>query len=291
VFERTCAILGRDPLNLSEDDLCMVIVLFAMTHTVRSVASFVSAIQNLWTEQGRGELPRGAAYKLTRRGLERLLGPADVVVRTRAVSVSELKSIVDSLDPSVPQDCVFALESIVAFFLCLRTEDHTGGRLLWGDVFMQRDGSVEFLLPPGKSVHFFRHVACAARTDSLDVRLWLERLALFVPVSSRTSEHPLFVTFVDVGDGYMQYHAVSRHHFIHTFKLAVQQVLGFDPALYAGYSLRRGGVTELLSQSCNMSAVKRHVGWTKGSNAVYDYYDHHGKQQLLQPTRLMGAVR
>lgn len=288
IFLAFCADFGKDPLAITEHDLCEAVVHFAMQHTVRSVASYVSAIQNLWMEAGLGDLPRGPAYQLTRRGLERLLGPADVVVRTRAISVAELKAIVDALNPACPEDIVFALELIVAFFLCLRTEDHTAGRLRWGDVYVQRDGSVEFLIPPGKSVRFFRHVACAARTDSLDVRLWLERLAAVVPAANRKAEHPVFVSFVAAGDGLVRYQAVSRNYFISDFKLAVQRVLGCDPALYAGYSLRRGGVTELLSRSCNMAAVKRHVGWTKDSNAVYDYYDHQGKPQMLNPTRLMG---
>jgi hypothetical protein len=288
VFIEFCENFGRDPLGLTEDDLCVCVVDFALGHTVRSVLSYVSAIQNLWDSEGKGPLPRGSAYLLTCRGLRRLLGTADVVVRTRALSLTELRSIIDTLDPTVPEDCCFALEMIVAFFLCLRTEDHVAGRLRWGHVYVQRDGSVEFLLPPGKIVKDYRHVACAARSDSLDVLLWLERLAGCVPAERRDLSEPLFVSFARAQDGGQRFWPISRNTFIHRLKAEVRRVLGVDPALYAGYSLRRGGVTELVAQNYHLSGVKRHVGWAAGSNAIYDYYDHHAKVQLLGPTRAMG---
>jgi hypothetical protein len=78
--------------------------------------------------------------------------------------------------------------------------------------------------------------------------------------------------------------SVTRRGFIRRLKEFVVDVLGFSPTLYAGYSLRRGGVT-LCS---NMPAVKRHVRWAKGSTAVFDYYSHTGKAQLLRPTLGMG---
>ena len=61
--------------------------------------------------------------------LFRLLGAADVVVRSKALLVSELQQIVMSLNITDPDDIVFECEIITAFFLCLRTEDHVGGRM------------------------------------------------------------------------------------------------------------------------------------------------------------------
>ena len=73
------------------------------------------------------------------KGLQRLLGSADVVIRSKALMASELKTIIASLNPSLASDVVFACQIIIAFFLCLRTctEDHVGGRLRWGNVFIQ----------------------------------------------------------------------------------------------------------------------------------------------------------
>ena len=273
---------------MTEDDLCLAAVHFTTGHTVKSLRSYMSAVQNLWHDQGLGELPRGRAFQMTVKGLERLLGIADVVIRTKALAVTELKQLIDSLDFTCPSDIVFACECITAFFLCLRTEDHVGGRLKWGHIFIQPDRSVEFLIPPGKKVKFFRHVALASRTDSLDLVSWLDRLAGLVPLERRGSTSPVFVSFAPARDGSIPLWAVTRRDFIFQFKLAVRTVLGFDPALYAGYSLRRGGVTELVQRCPSLPIIKRHVGWSANSSAVYDYYDHSGKEQMLRPTLLMG---
>jgi hypothetical protein len=91
--------LRADPLGVTEDDLCLAVVDYSMRHTVRSIRSYMSAIQALWDEEEIGQLPRGARYLATVAGLNRLLGAADVVVRSRAVSVQEILTIIDSLDP------------------------------------------------------------------------------------------------------------------------------------------------------------------------------------------------
>ena len=160
--------------------------------------------------------------------------------------------------------------------------------IIWGDLYIQKDGSVEFLIPPGKSCKFFRHVALAAREDALDLLTWLRRLATVVPIDCRGASAPLFVSFHRRAHHAVSVWCITRRTFIRRFKQAVEDVLGFSPILYAGYSLRRGGVTELLERCSNMAMVKRHVGWAKNSTALYDYYDHSGKLQLLRPTQGMG---
>ena len=57
-------------------------------------------------------------------------------------------------------------------------------------------------------------------------------------------------------------------------------MLGRSPALYAGYSLRRGGVTEMLMRGVPVPMVKQHVGWSVTSDAVMTYYDHSGHVQM-----------
>jgi hypothetical protein len=291
VFLQFCEDFNVDPWCITEDDLSLAVVFFAMNHTCRSVPSYLSAIQNLWTTEGLGPLPRGVALKHTVKGLIRILGSADVVIRTKALLVEELKCIIDSLDATNPTDIVFACECITAFFLCLRTEDHVAVRLRWGDIYVQADGSVEFVLPPGKRVRYFRHVALAARSDSLDLLTWLIRLCALVPSRYRSPQSPVFISFTPDSRGRLHYHSITRRAFIQRFKVLVEEVLGFSPTLYAGYSLRRGGVTELL-KNCggHLPMVKRHVGWSKDSNAVYDYYSHEGKAQLLRPTLGMGVL-
>ncbi len=62
----------------------------------------------------------------------------------------------------------------MAFFLALRTLDNADGRFRWGDVYPQKDGSVRFLLPSGKSVRRIRLVAVSARQGVFNALLsWL----------------------------------------------------------------------------------------------------------------------
>ena len=262
---------------------------FVMGHTVNSVPSYLSALQNLFSTAGAGPLPRGPKFLLFLRGLRRLLGPSDEVVRTRALSVQELEAILASLDWRNPDDVCFGAQLVVAFMLALRTEDHTDGRLRWGDLYPQADGSAEFLLAPGKSVRRFRRVAIAPKKGLLNAMSWVASLAEFVPAEVRARRaSPLFVSFKRARDGTRRFPPVSRSAFIARFKRTVATVLGYSPALYAGYSLRRGGVTEMLVAGVPLPVVKRHVGWAPGSDAPDTYFDHAGHLAMRIATRAMG---
>jgi hypothetical protein len=285
-LERFCEAFDLDPLRLDETSLAKVVLYFVLGHSVNSVPSFLSALQKVYTLSGAGELPRTPAFKMFQAGLVRLFGAADEVVQIKAISFSEVVTILRSLSWDSPEDVCFGAQMLTAFFLALRTEDHTGGRLLWGDIFPQ-DDYVQFRLAPGKSTRVFRKVAVAARSDNMDVRMWLARLASFVPPSHRAPNCPVFVSFAFSRDGVRRFPPLSRQAFITRFKSAVREVLGFDPHLYAGYSLRRGGVTALLSAGVPPAVIKRHVGWAPMSDAINAYYDHSGISQMLLPTRAL----
>ena len=160
----------------------------------------------------------------------------------------------------------FAAQIVVAFFLGLRTEDHVDGKMLWGDVYPQEDGSVEFLLAPGKSVRRYRRTAIAARSGVLSAIDWLSRLAELTPPEARVADEPIFSTLRPASaTAPAAYVPLPRSTFISRFKEAVRVVLKVDPVLYAGYSLRRGGVTEMLLSGVPVPMEKRHVGWAPGS--------------------------
>ena len=289
IFIDFCEDFGFDPLTVSEDELSMAAAHYVMGHTVKSVDSYMSALQDMYNNAGAGPLPRGPKYLHFVRGLKRLLGAADEVVRTKALGIEELQAILGSLDMTDVDDVSFGAEICVAFFLALRTEDHTDGRLRWGDVFPQADGSIEYLLPPGKSVRRYRRVATEARRGLLSAGDWLARLAALVPQATLAPNMPVFVSAVRTAQGGMRFPPRSRSKFVARFKRAVQDVLGFSPALYAGYSLRRGGVTEMLTRGVSVPVVKQHVGWSATSDAVMAYYDHSGRAQMRIPTAAMGS--
>jgi hypothetical protein len=251
----------------------------------------MSAVANLFASSGAdNELPRGRVYIQFCKGIMRLFGPADEVVRTRALGMDELGLILSQINLKSREQVCFGAQITVAFFLALRTEDHTDGRLRWGDVYPQADGSVEFLLPPGKSVRRFRRVCIAHRGGLFSAITWLRLLASLTPESARGHEQPIFSVFKPATiTAPARFDPISRSVFIFRLKEAVRVVLKVDPVLYAGYSLRRGGVTEMLLSGVPVPMVKRHVGWAPGSHAVNAYYDHHGRPQMRLPTARMGS--
>jgi hypothetical protein len=258
---------------------------FTLGHTVTSVPSYLSAIQHYWTAADAGPLPKGPAFKLFHRGLKRVFGTSDEVVRTTAISVEDLSTICSKLDMRDPNQVSFGCEIITAFFLALRTEDHVDGKLRNGDIFPHKDGSVAIVLAPGKSTHVFRHVVVAKRTDGLDLLTWLKALAAFKPHWARAFDRPVFVTFAKTAGGAQRCVHVSRAQFTARFKVAVRDSLGMNPAMHSGYSLRRGGVTAMIMAGTPAAIIKRHVGWSPGSEAIFLYYDHSGHANKLRPTK------
>jgi hypothetical protein len=108
-----------------------------------------------------------------------------------------------------------------------------------------------------------------------------------VPEAYRGKNDPVFVSFMPAGRIVIK----SRSVFVAEFKLKVAAVLGCNPALYAGYSLRRGGVTEMLSAGVPLAIINAHVGWAPGSTAHRTYYDHTGRLQMRIATAAMGGAR
>ena len=290
IYIAFCEAFDINPLAITEEELCRCCCHFALGHSVKSLPSYMAAVNNLYIESGiQEELPRGVKFIKFCKGIQRMFGSADEVVRTRALGLEELKAILEEVNVTCREQVTFAAQIVVAFFLALRTEDHTDGKLLWGDIYPQADGSVEFLLAPGKSVRRYRRTAIAAREGVLSAIGWLGRLAELTPAAARAPHMPVFSTWrpaTRTAQG--AFVPLSRSAFIYRFKESVRAVLKVDPVLYAGYSLRRGGVTEMLLSGVPVAMVKRHVGWAPGSEAVNAYYDHHGRLQMRLPTARMG---
>lgn len=290
-FIEFCQSFDIEPFLLTEEQLCMVAVFFCLGHTVKSLPSFMSAVQNLFLEAGAGPLPRSFAFHSTLRGMRRLLGAADEVVRTSSLSLDDIRRVLEAVDFSVGSEVGFGAQMLAAFFFCLRTEDHCEGRLHMGDVRALQDGSALFVFPPGKSVRHFRHAVSAYRPDGLDLVRWLRAYLSFLPAAVKAPGRPLFVSFRPSSDGRLLYAPMSASEFVRLLKLFVGRVLGRSPTLYSGYSLRRGGTTELIKAGVPLPVIKGHVGWAPGSNAIFSYYDHNGVEQMTLPTSSLPLTR
>ena len=83
----------------------------------------------------------------------------------------------------------------------------------------------------------------------------------------------MFVSFAATRAGGRGYWAASRSNFIIKLKSAVRRTLGVNPVLFSGYSLRRGGVTALISAGVPLPVLNGHVGWAAGSAMPFTYFD------------------
>ena len=63
------------------------------------------------------------------KGINRMFCSADEVVRTRAPGLEELVTILQAINLSCREQVAFAAQIVVDFFLGLRTEDHTDGKI------------------------------------------------------------------------------------------------------------------------------------------------------------------
>ena len=254
-----------------------------MGHTSGTLDSYASAIANLYLEAGAGELPRGQIFKLGVRGLKRIFESSDAPVQMLGLTLDDVADMLLPLDFKVAEDVSFGAQLLVGFFLALRPEDYTDGRLRWGDLGIEGDRSVQFYLPPGKSSSTWRRVAVAARTGLLNLAAWLTQLASFFPNSAKSPTCPVFVSFTRTGQA-VPLHALSRAKFIARLKKAASAVTGEPQHRFAAYSLRRGAVTAMLMARVPMPIIKAHAGWTPNSQAIHLYYDHHGREQQRMPT-------
>ena len=254
-----------------------------MGHSSTSLDSYASAIANLHMEAGAGELPRGQIYKLGVRGLKRIFESPDEPVQMLALTLDNVADMLRPLDFKVAEDVSFGVQILVGFNLALRPEDYTDGHLRWGDFAIERDGSVQFYLPPGKSSSTWRKVAVAAKTGLLNLAAWLIQQATFFPSYAKAPTRPVLVSFAHMGQA-VPLHALSRAKFIARLKKAASAVTGEPQHRFAAYSLRRGAVTAMLMAHVPMPIIKAHAGWTADSQAIHLYYDHHGREQQRMPT-------
>jgi hypothetical protein len=82
-----CQAFGLDPLKMGETELCYVALFFALSHSIHSLDSFLSAIAFAYGERDI-PFPRSPALKSLRRGLLRLFTTSDTPVRAYPITIN-----------------------------------------------------------------------------------------------------------------------------------------------------------------------------------------------------------
>ena len=108
-------------MALSSDDLCCVVLFFALSRSIHSIDTFMSALSHLYSNAGLS-LPRSLELKNLRRGLSRLFNVPDAPIRAHPLSKQEVNTLLSALNVLDPLHVVFAAWLSISFVFALRPE-------------------------------------------------------------------------------------------------------------------------------------------------------------------------
>ena len=257
--------------DIDEFELGLVAICFVLYHSVNSLDSFLSAVQKLWHSWDAGPLPRGAEFSDVKAGLKRLLAAPDQRRQADALLVKDLQTIFTRLSPHVFAHVRFKAQACLSFSMVFRTQDHTGGRLRFKHVFIASDNALEVHVPPGKSSEGYTLLSAMPVVWGLPLYQSIVDYLDFIPLSSRRPDAPFFQEDPSIMS------AVSRGRFTAQLKMHARRSLGKDPSRIAGYSLRRGAVTEAVSRGVPGISIQHQGKWR--SDMWHVYFDRGAAQR------------
>jgi hypothetical protein len=253
----------------SEDDLCLIIAIFASSgHKITTLKGFVAALQDHSIQRWAQPLPRGYRFDNVQTGLLNYYGDTNFSQPKTAFTLTDLYAFSRLLCPSVFQDAHDWCACLFAFFGLLRVQEYMSSGLRWGCVTVT-PGGVELTIPFSKTSLIPEVVSIASRDDSLcPTQAFLAYRTFFnnYALPQRPND-PLFITCLPSG-----YTPTTHVEFIDRVKVLVGRAFpGRDVSKYAGHSFRRGGASALKLAGVADSVIQRHGRWS--SDAFLTYLD------------------
>jgi hypothetical protein len=277
-FLGICMACSVNPLTaLTENHLCLVVIIYAKTHKITTVPGFVSALANFASQHNHPPLPRNKLYERVTAGLNNFYGDTNVSVPRKALTLSDLCAFYAAIDHGSFSGARDWCACLFAFFGLLRINEYTNAGLQAQHVNHTQWG-ISLTIPFSKTQLHKSHVDIVRRGDELcPVRAHLRYRAL-VPSALNTPEAAYFLaspsTPTPLTDG----------DFIRRVRALVKSTLKCDPAPYAGHSFRRGGTTALAMAGVPEATIAAHGRWS--SLAYRMYYD----VQHLSSVRQMASA-
>ena len=263
-LQLACESLRLDPLALTADDLCCVVLWFALSRSIHSIDAFLSALSHLYISNNLS-LPRSLELKSLRRGLSRLFNVPDAPARAYPLSKREVKALLSALNASDPSHVVFASWLSASFMFALRPEDLE--RLRWCDVTFFSDGGMDVTVLPGKGAAFHGKSIFSAPPSSscLNPAVWFRRLASF-PLSFNTKELCLRVVDSKSKKFLSPIRRSTFANLLNDVYLCVFNVS--PPQRLTAYSLRRGGSSALYDAGVKEAYLAKHMRHSSFSATV-----------------------
>ena len=266
-YRHLCQLLGLDPdLPITEEfHLECLSWLFCYNHSVHSLPSFFSAIEQHYRANSWDKLPRGQQFRQTARGLKNIFGLADVVSPAPALDLDDLRRLRASLDMANLRDLQFWCALSFGFFGLLRAGEFTGNSLCWKDLSFHPDG-IYVTVPFSKTSLTPTPIFVARRFDDLCPVHAAGALSAYATPSSRFQ--PLY--------------PYSYNAFNSEFKRRATAA-GITKAV-TSHSIRRGGATELFLAGVPEHLIMAHGRWV---SMTWRQYIEFGASQQRIPTMML----
>jgi hypothetical protein len=284
-LERLASFYGVDLSQpLTELDLCILMSVYATTHKVTTVSTFIAAVASDARRRfgPDAELPRRGLFQRTRAGIEKFYGDTAAPARKAPVSLDDLCLFAGLLSRDTFEGARDWCACLLAFFGLLRIREYMDAGLRVRDVRFAPYGlDLEVLFSKTSLVR--TTVSVSARSDDLCPSRALSAYLAHFPSRGLPGrgDDPLFITFASGTPGSM-----SAGEFITCLRqLYTHARPDCPPQRYAGHSFRRGGATALKLAGVADSDIQRHGRWR--SDAYKDYFDSDSPALRLIATRAL----
>ena len=268
-FLRICTMYGIDYGQcLSEADLCFVMAVYAHSHKITSLPTFISALNRYHRQLFQVELPRTALYQQTRVGIENYYGNTAASAAKTALTLDDLCEFARHLDTRYFEHARDWCASLLAFFGLLRINEYRNSGLRHGQVRLTSYG-VDITVVRSKTSNIPVVVSLTSRNDQLRPARALGHYLGFFRALSLPSrpDDPLFVTRLQNQSVVM---ATTDSEFIARLRELITAAFpDRDPSRYAGHSFRRGGASALQLAGVPAAVIQKHGRWTSDAFRVY----------------------
>lgn len=284
-LERLASFYGVDLSQpLTEMDLCILMSVYATTHKVTTVSTFIAAAAHDAKRRFGPDatLPRHGLFLQTRAGIDKFYGDAAAPARKAPVSLDDLCAFASLLSRDSFEGARTWCACLLAFFGLLRVREYMDAGLRVRDARFAPYG-LDLEVRYSKTSLVRTTVSIAARSDVLCPSRALAAYLALLPSRGLPArdDDPLFVSFAGGAAS-----AMSAEEFISAVRqLYAQARPDCPPQRYAGHSFRRGGATALKLAGVADSDIQRHGRWR--SDAYKDYFDSDSPALRLIATRAL----
>ena len=268
-FLRICTLYGIDfGQRLSEADLCFVMAVYANSHKITTLPTFISALNRYHQRLFQHDLPRAALFQQTRVGLEHYYGNNAASAAKMALTLEDLCELARLLDTRYFEHARDWCACLMAFFGLLRINEYMNSGLRHGHVHLTSYG-VDITVVRSKTSNIPVVVTVASRNDQLCPARALRHYLGFFPVLSLPcrQDDPLFIS--RLRDQAVVTATTDAEFIARLRELITAAFPDRDPARYAGHSFRRGGATAMQLAGVPAAVIQKHGRWLSDAFRAY----------------------